>query len=91
MIHPLLHYLSVLAALIIIVRCICIAAHLSRKEFPGHQLRFFVLAASYAICGGAAVASAFDARDGAHLLLLGMAGFFIAERRLFAIHRDPVR
>lgn len=71
-----------LAAFIIIVRCICIAAHFSRKDFAGHRLRFYTLAFSYVFSGGGALAMALGNEYGAHLLLAGMAGFFVAERRL---------
>ena len=82
MIHSLFNGLSILAALAVIVRCVCIAAHLSRKDFAGHMARFYVLAASYAISAGGALAAIIAWHFGLELMLIGMAGFFLAERRL---------
>ncbi len=73
--------LSLLAAGAVLVRCVCIAARLNRRDWSGHPLRFVGMAAGYALTGGGAVGTALEWDFASHLLLFGMAGLVVFERR----------
>lgn len=69
------------AALVVLYRCIVLAAHMDRGSFAGHRLRFALIALAYALIGSGAVSIALDLSGGAHMLLAGVASVFIFERR----------
>lgn len=73
--------LMMAAALVVLYRCIQLAAHMDRHSFTGHRLRFAMIALAYALIGSGAVATALGLASGAHMLLAGVAGVFIFERR----------
>ena len=74
--------ISIAAAIVVVVRVICVAAHLSRKEFAGHPLRFAGLALAYPLVGGGALALALGWMDGKPLLLFGIGLLMLADRRM---------
>jgi hypothetical protein len=77
----LLSVLMLLATVVIIVHCVVMAARLNRKQFSGHQLRFTVFSLSIGLLGGGAIAVLFGWSAGPLLLLLGVAGWQLTDRR----------
>jgi hypothetical protein len=74
--------LRILAAGVILVHCMCIVAKLSPRNWFGHRLQFFGLSAAYALIAGGAVGSAFSWHLAPTLLLLGIAGLVLFDRRI---------
>lgn len=84
-----INLLSILAVIAIVVRCIYIAAHLSRKDFIGHRTRYCIMAWGYSITPVAALGLMFGWQYGPHLMVIGVASIFVTERRLSGVHRNP--
>lgn len=84
----LINLLTVLAVIAIIIRCIYIAAHLSKKDFIGQRMRFCIMAWGYSITPVAALGMIAGWQYGPHLLAIGVAAIFMTERRLSGIQRS---
>lgn len=76
-----LFLVSLVAAMVVVFRSVCVAAHLSRKGWDGHLWQFVGIAMSYALIAGGAVAVVLHWHGGATLLLLGMCGWILMDRR----------
>lgn len=74
----------ILAAIIILVQCTCIIAKLSPRAWLGSRLKFLGLSAAYALMAGGAVGTAAGWHMGPALLLIGVAGTVIFDRRHWA-------
>lgn len=79
--NTLLFAVSLAAAVVVVMRSVCVAAHLSRKSWSGHLLQFVGLTLSYAFIAGGAIGTALAWPSGATLLLLGMSGWILFDRR----------
>ena len=74
--------LSLSAAIAVLWRCIYIAGHIGLKDFEGHPVRFLILASGYALAAVGAMGFVFGWTYGATFMLIGVAVFMLAERRL---------
>lgn len=72
---------SLLAAGVVLVRVVCVAAHLSRRNFNGHPLQFLALSASYALLAGGATGTVLHLKIGPLMLLVGVALWVVFDRR----------
>ena len=70
-----------IAAGVILVHCICVTARLSRNKWHGHKGRFAGVSASIALMAGGAAGMVLDFAHAPLLLLIGMAGEFVFNRR----------
>lgn len=61
--------LMLAAALVILVRTTCLAAHLSAKNWTGHKARFAALAAAHSMLAAGALGVVLGWQHGAMLLL----------------------
>ena len=66
---------------IVLVRCVCVAAKMSHREWEGHPLQFYGITASYALTGGGAVGMALGMVSAPVLLLIGVALWVVFDRR----------
>jgi hypothetical protein len=73
--------LALLAAGVIMHHCTCLIAKLSPRNWFGHRLQFIGLAAAYSLMAGGSVGTAVGYPHGATLLLLGVAGLVLFDRR----------
>lgn len=69
------------SAIVVLAHVICVAAHLSRKRWQGKQAQFIGLALSYALVAGGAAGVTLSWNPGVPLLLLGIAGWILFDRR----------
>lgn len=74
--------LTSIAASVVLMHCICVASQLSRKEWGGHPLQFIGLSVSYPLIGGGALGAALGWPHAIWILLFGMAGLFLFDRRI---------
>lgn len=72
----------ILAAGVILVHCTCIVAKMSPRNWYGHRLQFFGLSAAYSFIAGGAVGTVVNWHLGSSLLLIGVAGLVIFDRRI---------
>lgn len=79
-----MNLILILAAVVIMVRCTCIIATLSPRTWLDHRLKFFGLSAAYALMAGGAVGTATGWHAGPALLLIGVAGTVLFDRRHWA-------
>lgn len=70
-----------LSVVVVLVRCICISATLSRMRWEGHQARFAGVAAAHALLAGGAVGMLYGLPHAPVMLLAGVAGWIVFERR----------
>lgn len=73
--------LAMMSAGVVLYHGICVSSRLSRKAWEGHMLQFFGISASYALVCGGSVGVALRWEPAALLLLLGVAGWVIFDRR----------
>lgn len=77
-----INLLALAAAIVVLVRALCLAAHFDLHHWDGHRLRFLGLALSHA----AVLAGAFGMAATLHwaplALLAGVSGQIIFDRRL---------
>jgi hypothetical protein len=73
--------LMIVASIIILVHCICMASKLNRRNWHGHMLKFAGLAFSYALQAGGALAAAAGWHMAITLLMLGGALRVLFDRR----------
>lgn len=76
-----MNLIIICASMVIMVRCTCMVAKLNHRNWYGHKLQFTALAISYAFIFGGAAAFALGWTAGALLLLFGMAGRVLFDRR----------
>lgn len=77
-----MNLILILAAGIVMVHCTCIVAKLSPRNWFGHRFQFLGLSAAYSLVAGGAVGTAFSWHLGPTLLLIGLAGLVIFDRRI---------
>ncbi len=77
-----MNLILIVAAGIILMRCTCIVAKLSPRNWYGHRLQFLGLASSYSFIAGGAVGTAFAWHLGPSFLLVGLAGLVLFDRRI---------
>ena len=75
--------LLILASIVILLRCICLAGRISIESWDGHSLRFVGVAISYAMIGAGALGTALAFPHGSALLLFGTAGWVVFDRRKY--------
>lgn len=68
-------------ALIVIFRALCLAAHLSYRKMRAHPFRCAGIAATNASCAAGALAIVMHHPIGGPLLLIGLAGTVLFDRR----------
>ena len=73
--------LLMVPTLVVLVRVVCVASKLSRKAWSGHQWEFVGLSLSYSLVAGGALAVCMYWHDGSALLLYGVAGWILFDRR----------
>lgn len=76
-----MNILLLIPALIIMMRCVCIAANTSRAEFDGHPLTFVGISIGYPLLGGGAVGVALGWQHAPIAMLIGMAVLVLSDRR----------
>ena len=74
-------FLMILAAAVVLLRCACIAAHLSPRRWHGHRAQFAAYTTSLACMGAGALGVALAWPPAASMLLLGAAGLVLFDRR----------
>ena len=72
---------GMLAMCAVLARCICVVPRLSRKSWTGHRVHFTALAGTYALLAGGAVGTALHWGLGPTMLLIGVAGWVLFDRR----------
>lgn len=82
MANILITLLMLAAAGVVMMRCLCVAAHLSPARWFDHKFKLLGLSISYAFIGGGAVSFALGWMPGAYMLLFGLAGLILFDRRL---------
>lgn len=73
--------LMLVSAAIVLVRSVCVAAHLNRLEWAGHPLAFIGSATGYSLLGSGAAGMALGYAPAPLLLLVGVALLVICDRR----------
>lgn len=73
--------LVMLSAGVVMYHIICVSSRLSRKAWAAHPLRFLGLSASYGLVCGGSVGVALHWEPAALLLLFGVAGWVLFDRR----------
>lgn len=69
------------AMCVVLARCICVVPKLSHKNWGGHRAHFAALAGTYALLGGGAVGTALHWDMGPVMLLVGVSGWVLFDRR----------
>ena len=73
--------ISLLATCVILTRCICMAAQVNKKEWSGHPLQFIGFAVAYGLSSGGSLGVVFGWQHAPIVLLLGVAGWVMFDRR----------
>lgn len=73
--------LTALSAAVVLMRVICLVAHLDRSKWAGQQYQYAALTSGHALLGGGAVAAVILPAWSPFLLLVGAALMIIADRR----------
>lgn len=73
--------LSFLAAAVVVYKTLSTIACLSHKAWAGRKIEFTILSMSHALMCAGAVGAAFGFQAGAVMLLMGLAGIQIIDRR----------
>lgn len=76
-----LSIILIMAAGVVMVHCICLISKLSPRRWFGHRLQFFGLSAAYSFIAGGSVGIVFGWPLASVLLLFGVAGKILFERR----------
>lgn len=71
-----------IAMCIVLARCICMVPRLSPKGWTGRRAQFSALAGTYALLAGGAVGTALHWELGSAMLLIGVAGWVLFDRRV---------
>ena len=72
---------KLIVAAIIMMRTICLGSTVSRREWYGHPLRFIMLASSYALLAGGAIAWLFGLPIAIWLFASGTVAALLFDRR----------
>lgn len=64
-----------------LVRTVCISVSVSRKEWSGHPLKFYLLSAGYSLLAGGSIAWLFGMDSATWLFGLGIAAMLLFDRR----------
>jgi hypothetical protein len=67
---------------VVVVRCLCLVAHLNPRRFS-NKFRMAGLSLAYALVCGGSVGTLFGWHPGAALLLCGIASLIVFERRMW--------
>lgn len=73
--------LMLIAAGVVMMRCLNVMAHMSHRRWNGHQVEFTALSIAYALTGCGAVGMALGWLPGGAVMLSGVALLFFADRR----------
>jgi len=73
--------LIILAAIIVMVHCTFMIAHLNHRNWFGHKMQFIGLAVAYSFIAGGSVGIALSWSPAAGVLLFGLAGWAVFDRR----------
>lgn len=68
-------------AILVLMRSICLGSTVSRREWYGHPLRFILLAGSYAMLAGGAIAWVFGMPAAVWLFAAGVSTLILFDRR----------
>lgn len=79
--NPILILFEMIAAVVILTRCVCIASTHSRKTWEGHPLAFIGIATGYPLLVGGAIGMLLGWTASPWLLLFGVAIVILADRR----------
>lgn len=74
--------LMILSAIIVMVHCTCMIARLNYRNWFGRQLQFVGLTVSYSFIAGGSVGIALSWPPAAAVLLFGLAGWILFDRRM---------
>jgi hypothetical protein len=75
------NWIAFAAAAVVLYKTLHHIACLSHKAWAGRRLEFTILSLSHSLMCAGAVGAAFDLQIGAFMLLIGMAGVQIIDRR----------
>lgn len=81
MIPTIVNAVAMIAMCVVLARCICVVPKLSRTGWTGHRAHFAALAGTYAFLAGGAAGTALHWALGPTMLLVGVAGWVIFDRR----------
>jgi hypothetical protein len=81
MMNILLTGLMMISAVLVILRCLSVIAHMSHRRWIGHQIGFLGLSIAYALVGCGAVGAALGWMPGCAALVVGVAMLFFSDRR----------
>jgi hypothetical protein len=73
--------ISILPALVVLLRTTLVVSSMNAQNWQGHHLHFAALAASWALLCGGALGAALSWKFGTPMLLIGIAGWFLFDRR----------
>jgi hypothetical protein len=79
--NTLITFAQFVLAAIVLVRCVCVAAKISRRNWHGHPFQFAGISAAYALIGGGAGGMALGWHVAPWLLLLGVVLWVLFDRR----------
>lgn len=65
---------------VVVVRCVCVASTMSRRDWAGHPLRFAGAAAGYSLMCAGAVGMVLGFSHAPAMLLIGLACWILFER-----------
>jgi hypothetical protein len=77
-----MNIIFIFPAIVVLIRCVCVSATFSKRNWTGHQLQFAFLSASYALIAGGALGVAVGWHLGPACLLFGVAGMILFDRRI---------
>lgn len=77
-----LHVCGIAAAIVVLVRVVCLASHLSPDGWKGMLPRFVAFSVSLAAFGASAFAVAADLPFSGQALLMSVAGLIVSDRRM---------
>lgn len=72
---------KLIVAVLIMMRTICLGSTVSRREWYGHPLRFIMLASSYALWAGGAIAWLFGLPIAVWMFAGGTISMLVFDRR----------
>lgn len=70
-----------LAAGVVLMRCACVASHLTPRKWGGNRWRYAAYAGSLSVLGGGALGVALHWPPAGVMLLVGAAGVILFDRR----------
>ena len=73
--------LKLAIAILVLMRSVCLGSTVSRREWYGHPMRFIMLASSYALLAGGAIAWVFGMPAAVWLFAGGVSALILFDRR----------